>query len=332
MVKAKEFILSNFTKNFITLFLPFFVLISVIYLLKISKYSAKVNLELSDLAIIYSLYLPEILFSVIPITYIAALINTFAKLSSNNELISIFALSYSPLKLVKYLLPTSILLSIIFLILSLYIIPVSDQEINKFEHNKIYEAKLKIIPNTLSQNFNDKQVFVSKSNNNTLEDVVLFSNKNRNLEILLSKNAKIINNKNYSYIDLNSGTLYKYKDNNYQIVNFNNMKLYNNTKMTSIKFLSIKKYWQKYHKFITYAIVISLLPIYTLLAGIAFGIFNNRYEKNISSIYILISVLMVYIPSLLVKSSGSVALAISVIVVWLIFSIYIFNKKILKRY
>jgi len=37
MVKVKEFLLTNFIKSFLTLFLPFFIIISLTYLIKLSN-------------------------------------------------------------------------------------------------------------------------------------------------------------------------------------------------------------------------------------------------------------------------------------------------------
>jgi lipopolysaccharide export system permease protein len=44
MVNAKGYITSNFTKSFLTLFLPFFLIISLVYLVKISALTAQIKL------------------------------------------------------------------------------------------------------------------------------------------------------------------------------------------------------------------------------------------------------------------------------------------------
>jgi len=80
MVRVKEFLLTTFTKSFLTLFLPFFIIISLTYLIKLSNLSSKVNLNLIDFGTLYIFVLPHIIFATIPLTFIGAIINSFAKL------------------------------------------------------------------------------------------------------------------------------------------------------------------------------------------------------------------------------------------------------------
>ena len=115
MAKLKEFILNNFTKSFITLFLPFYIIISLIYLVKLSNLSSKVNLDLVDLTTLYLFVMPHIIFATIPLTFIGAVINSLSKLSEDNEVVAIFSLGYSPFNIVKFLIPVAFLFSIFFL-------------------------------------------------------------------------------------------------------------------------------------------------------------------------------------------------------------------------
>jgi len=332
MVRVKKFILSNFTKNFLTLFLPFFVLISLQYIVGISRFSARINLSFSDFVTLFTLLIPDILFATLPLAFIAAIINTFNKLSSQNELIAIFSLSYAPMKIVRFLLPVTLLFSLLFLILSIFITPVSEQNASIFRAKKIYEEKLRILPNKLSQTFGNKHIFIQRGDSNRFEDITVFSKEKGDTQILLSKSGSVVHNKNGSYLNLNNGTLYKYKNSNFEIVNYENMKLYNQTKSYIPSFLSIKKFWQNnIYKFF-YSVMISISPLLTLLLLISLGIHNSRYERNFSTLYIFLTVVIIYIPAIAVRKSAIIMLNIPLGIFWLLLSIIIFRQKVLKRY
>jgi len=334
MVKVKEFLLSNFFKSFLTLFLPFFIIIALTYLIKISNLSSKVNLNFIDFATLFLYALPYIIFATIPLAFIGAIINTFAKISEENEMIAIFSLSYPPLKILKFFLPTAILTSIFLTFLTLYIVPYADQISSNFKKEKIYEAKLKVLPKKLSQNFGNNHIFIEKNENGKFKNITMFKEEDSGyLQILLAKNGKIYSPKNSnSYLNLNNGSLYRYKDKNFQIIDFKNMKLFNNKRFYASKILTPKEFWKSRKSKFYYYLLISLSPVLTLGMLISLGIFNPRYHKNIASIYILLSALFIYIPSMIAKQKASLYLTIAIIVIWIVISLITFKQKLLKRY
>jgi len=332
MAKLKSFILNNFTKSFMTLFLPFYVIISLTYLIKLSNLSSKVNLDLGDFATLYLFVVPHIIFATIPLTFVGAVINTFSKLSEDNEAIAIFSLGYSPFKIVKLLIPIAFLFSIFLIILTLYIIPYADQKMDNFENRKIYEAKLKILPKKLSQSFGKHHIFIEKNIDGKFKNITMFTQeKNGYLQILLAKDGSINSSKSSSYLNLNRGTLYRYKDSIFQIVDFENMKLYNDKRFYSSKIKTPIEFWKdKKNKFL-YFLLISISPISILTLLISLGIYNPRYQENRASIYILFSTLIVYIPAMVAKESASVYVTVTFIVVWIVISILFYKFKLAKR-
>jgi len=334
MAKLKEFILTNFTKSLLTLFVPFFIIIALTYLIKISNLSAKVNLEFIDFITMFVYFLPHIFFATIPLTFIGATINTFAKLSEENEAIAIFSLGYSPNKIYRYLLPLAILFTIFLTALTLYIIPYADQYMYNLKSKKVYDAKLKILPKKLSQSFGKQHIFIESNKNNKFKNVTMFSEDSSGyMQIMLSKSGSIEHNvSKKSYLSLNNGSLYRYKDKNFQIIDFANLKLYNNKSFYSHKILKPSAYWKKHMKLFYHFLLISLSPLLILPLLIAFGVFNPRYQKNRASIYILLITLLVYIPAVLAKLKVSIYVTLAIIVFWVIVSIIMFRQKILKRY
>ena len=334
MVKAKAFILENFTKSFLTLFLPFFVIISIIYIIKISNLSFKVNLNFTDFTILFLYMLPHIIFATIPLSFIGAIINTFAKLSQDNELIAMFSIGYSPKNLIKYCALLALLFSLLLTIITIYIIPYANQKMDNFKKEKIYEAKLKILPKKLSQNFGNHHIFIEENDHNKFKNVTLFSQeKGGYLQILLSKDGSLEKSKTLnSYLNLNNGTLYRYKDKNFQIIDFENLKLYNNQKLYKSKILTPIKYWKKNKKDFFYYMLIAISPIFIFVMLISFSIYNPRYQKNRAALYILLSALIVYIPAMYTKKNGNLYIFSAFLLFWLIISFIIYKAKIAKRF
>ncbi len=334
MVKAKEFILENFTKSFLTLFVPFFTIIALIYLIRVSNISYKVNLGFIDFLTMFAYFLPHIIFASIPLTFIGAVVNTFSKLSYDNELIAIFSLGYTPWRLLKFLLPTAFLFSLFLTILTLLIIPYADQKVDNFKAEKYYEAKLKILPKKLSQSFGKHHIFIESSSNNHFKNVTMFSQEgNGYMQILLAKKGYLSKDLNSSsYLSLSDGSLYKYKDKNFKIVDFQNLKLYNNKRFYAKKIKKPSKYWKKNMKKFYYYLLISLSPFLTVAMLFALGVFNPRYQKPITPLYILASALFVYIPAMIAKEKASFTVTVGVIILWIAVSIILFKRKLARRY
>ncbi len=333
MDSLKSYIISKIIKNFLTLFLPFFALMSAIYIVNISRFSAKINLSTLDFFTLFSYTLPDILSTAVPLAFFGAVVNSFASLSYNSEMIAIFSLGYSPKKIVKTLLPTTILLTSALLLLSLIIKPITEQKAEIFKTKKIYEEKLKILPNKLSQNFANHHIFIEKGNQNSFENITLFSKeKDNTTQILLAKNGNIVNTKPQSYLNLNNGTLYKHQNNSYTIINFKNLKLYNTQKEYLPTFKTINNFWKSRKKQMLYHTFIAISPLLLLLLLISVGIYNNRYETNLSTLYLFIISIGVYILALFIRKNGNFTLVILFSLILVAISILTFKNRLLKRY
>ena len=113
MANIKRFISSNFSKSFLTIFLPFFLIVSLIFLVKISSLTAQIKLSFSELLTLYAYSVPDIIFYTLPISFIAALANVLLRLSQDNELIALYALGLMSNHVLRYLLVLSILFSLL---------------------------------------------------------------------------------------------------------------------------------------------------------------------------------------------------------------------------
>jgi len=132
MGKTRHYILMNLTRSYLLVFIPFFLIVSLIFVIKISFLSAQVIVNGKDLLQLFSYFVPEIFFYTIPLSVVAAFSNTFAKLSEENELMAIFALGHTPGKILLYLLPVIMLFSAFLLTISLLMLPQTYQKISRF--------------------------------------------------------------------------------------------------------------------------------------------------------------------------------------------------------
>jgi lipopolysaccharide export system permease protein len=247
---------------------------------------------------------------------------------------AIFSVGYTPKKLLRYLLPTAFLFTLIITIIAIFVTPYATQKMKNYRNKKIYESKLKILPKKLSQTFGKHHVFIDENKNGEFKNVTMFTeNEDGHVQILLAKKGFVKNDTNSSsYLNLDNGTLYRNKDIGFNIVNFNNMKIYNNAKYYSKRILPTKEYWLENKSKFYYYLLISLSPLFLVILYIAFGIYNPRYQKNKAALYIIVSVLLIYIPSIITRKLSNPYILVAVLIAWIVLSIIVFKKKVLKRY
>jgi lipopolysaccharide export system permease protein len=334
MLRSKQYILKVFSKSFLTLFIPFYIIISLSNLIYISRLSSKISLSSSDFLTFYILITPDIIFITIPLTFLAASINTFAKLSESNEMIALFSLGIRPKEILKSLFPLATLFTTLLLIIAIFIIPYTSQTMNNFKNKKIYESNLKILPNSLSQDFGNHHVFIKENIEGNLKDVTMFTHqKNNNFQILYSQSGNIQNPPNKrSYLSLRDGTLYQTQKENLKIVNFKDMKLFNNAKLYSSKVLPFKDYWLRDRGKFYYYALLALTPLMLFVFYFSLGVYNSRYQMNLSSLYIILSIIIVYVLSIIAKKQTNVCVPISIIFFWIFLSLFTYNNRVANKY
>ncbi len=334
MVKAKLYILKLFSKSFLTLFIPFYIIISLTYLLNISRLSSRMTLNMHDFFTFYSFVIPDIIFITLPLTFLAAIINLFSKLSDNNEMIALFSLGITPKNIVKMLFPLSLLFTLLLLITAIFIIPYSNQTMKNFKNRKLYESNLKILPNRLSQDFGNHHIYIEKNMQNSFKNITMFTPKEKNnFQILIADTGSVINLPNRpGYLNLNNGSIYHSHNDLLKIINYKNMKLFNRAKLYSSKVDSFKKYWLEHKRKFYYYILLSLTPLLLYIFYFSMGIYNPRYQKNFASLYILMSVIIIYVPSVIARKFEKPYITLAVIFFWLLLSLITYKLRVTKRY
>jgi len=339
MVKTKRFIISNFVRNYLLIFLPFFLIVSLVFLVRISVLSSKISLDFYELFQLYSYFLPEIIFFTIPLSFIASVVNTFSKLSEDNELIALFALGVRPSKVLLFLLPSALLLSAILLVVSIMIYPQMKQKLSLFKQQKIAQATLNIEPKKLSQSFGNFHIYVDEKTPKGYKSVVLFNNqKGGNYQLFIAKRGVVENNGTVFVLRLFDGTGESAKKDKMEVLRYRELNLYQYASKGFKGVKSLSQYWAKAlidkgrMGRLLYLIFISISPLLIFAIAASLSIYNPRYQKNIGFLVIFILALLVYVPGVILQKSGNIYIFIAFILIFAILNGWIIKNRLLRRY
>jgi len=338
MVKVKRYISSNFVKSFLTIFLPFFLIISLVYLVKISALTAKIQITFGELLKLYSYSVPDIIFYTLPLSFIAALANVLIKLSQDNELIALYALGLNANKLLRRLLLLSLLFSILLGAISFLAMPLSKQLYKSFKEEKKAEAKLNIIPGELGQKFGNYYIYVKEKEGKHFNDMVVYNRTDKNNEQFFAAQTGRLNNQpNIASLLLNDGYGYTYSDIKLQQAQYKSLEVFDSIKKQPYKFEDIIQHWglaatdkKRMHRVLFFTFV-SFIPLLALYLVASYTMINPRYQENRSFLIIFFTSLLLYlIASALEKWGTPLTLILSIITVALAGQ-WLFHKRV-SRY
>jgi lipopolysaccharide export system permease protein len=339
MVSTRGYISLNFTKAFLTIFLPFFLIISLVYLVNISSLTAKIQLSFGELLTLYSYSIPNIIFYTLPLSFIAALANTLSKLSTDNELIALYALGLKANKVLKGLLILSILFSLLLLSISFLGMPLSKQYYKSFKSTKKSEAKLNIVEGKLGQKFGDYYIYIQKKANDTFHNIVIYNRTNKNEEQFFSSQEGNLNKKNgTTSLLLKEGYGYTYSNTKLQQAKYKTLEVYDSSRQRAFHFEDIISYWSKaktdnkiMHR-ILFFLFVSLIPILSVYSVAAYTMINPRYQPNRSFIVIFITTLLLYLIASSLEKWGNFPILIIAILTTLFFGKWLFNRRVAKYF
>lgn len=339
MVNIKGYISSNFTKSFLTIFLPFFLIISLVYLVKISALTEKIQITFGELLLLYSYSIPDIVFYTLPLSFITALANVLIKLSQDNELIALYALGLPAKKVLRTMLLLGLLFSFLLLSISFLAMPLSKQFYKSFKQEKQAEAELNIVPETLGQKFGNYYIYVKEKNKDVLNNIVIYSREDRTNEQFFSAQTGEIQNKGEIIsLLLHDGYGYTYSENKLQQVQYKTLEVYNNTQSSEFKFEDIVAYWGQaktsikwMHK-ILFFIFISLIPILSVYPVASFTMINPRYQPNRSFLVIFVTTLILYAIASSLDKWGTPLILGLIIFLFIILGQGLFARRVSKYF
>lgn len=339
MVSIKSYLLSNFTKSFLTVFLPFFLIVSLIFLVRIARLTSTVQMEFYELATLYSFYLPDIFFYTIPISFIAAITNLFIRLSQDNELIALYSVGLKSKEIVNYLLTISLLFSTLLLTISLLIVPISKQSKNAFIMSKKSSTNINIVPGETGQKFGSFYIYAEDKVDNDLKNVIIYNRSDRtNEQFFAATNGHMNTQHNITSLVLNDGFGYTYNTNSLQQADYDELEVFQNAKSQDFIFENLISYWLKVldhekhlHKLL-FNIFVSLIPILSLFLVASFTIINPRYQKARSFIIIFSTTILLYFIASSLQKFGTVTMLASSIVTIIIVGKIMFRRNVTRYF
>jgi len=339
MVNVKGYISSNFTKAFLTIFLPFFLIMSLGYIVQMSSLTAKIQITFGELVRLYTYSIPDIIFYTLPLSFVAALANVLMKLSQENELIALYALGLKSNTVLRSLLFLGVLFSLLLTSISFLAMPLSIQFFKSFTETKRSEAKLNIVAGKLGQKFGDYYIYIKEKENNTLHDIIIYTRTNRNEEqFFSSKKGKLNKVEDTTSLLLDDGYVYTYTELKLQQAKYKTLELYDTSKKRNFQFEDIIKYWSKakndintMHK-VLFFIFVSLIPFLSVYPIASFTMINPRYQRNHSFIVIFVITLLFYIAASYLQKQGSPITLLFFIITVLFLGKWLFEKRVSKYF
>ena len=339
MVNARAYISSNFAKAFLTIFLPFFMIISLVYLVKISALTSQIHITFGELLLLYFYSIPDIIFYTLPISFVASLANMLIKLSTDNELIALYALGLNSKKVLRSLRILGFLFSILLLTLSFFGMPLSKQYYASFKETKKAEAKLNISAGKLGQKFGEYYIYVKEKKGNDFHNIVIYNRTDHdNEQFFAAKKGNVNKKENTTSLVLTNGYGYTYSKDKLQQAKYHTLEVYDKVKKNNFRFQTVFKYWAQakvhegiLHKLLFY-IFVSLIPLLSVYLVAAFTMINPRYQSNNTFLVIFATVLLFYGFASSLQKWGSLTLLLVAIAFTAILGRWLFHIRVARYF
>ncbi len=338
-ISLSKYISENFTKAFLTIFLPLFFIGSLVSIVQLSSITKFIQVDFFEMSKLFGYNLPAMLFYTLPISFLIAITTTLLRLSTENELMALFALGVKSKDIIRRLLISAILFSTLLLLLSIIKMPQAQQQYKAFKTYKITQAKLNISPSQLGQKFGDFFVYLKSKHGNNMKDIVIYTKeKNSSNRLFIAKEAKIENIDSTVSLTLNSGSGYTFSEKSLKMIEYEQMKIFQNIKAKAYTYKNIKEYWAKYARNkkkkgkILFFIFISLIPIIALYIVASFSIINPRYQKSYAYLVLGLTILLLYVVATLLQNQGSFMLLGISVVTTTVIGIILFHYRVARYF
>lgn len=287
MVSIRAYLSSNLTKTFLTVFLPFFFIISLVYLVKISILTAKIQITFPELLQLFAYSIPTILFHTLPISFIASVATTFQRLSVDNELVALFSLGVSSGKIMYPLIVIASLFSTLLAVISFATMPQTNQLYNAFKDSKKAEMRFNIIPEEFGQKFGRYYIYIADENEGKFKNTVIYyQDDNHTDQIISAKSGKMLNKNSVFSLVLFDGKGYTFDKDVVRETTYRKLQTYDTLGRSASNLHGVGSYWQqsmtddqRKRKMLFYAFI-SLIPLLSLYMIASFSIINPRYQKG----------------------------------------------------
>ena len=339
MVKLNAYLSRHFAMAFLTLFVPFFIIITLVYLINIAGLTEQFELSFSDIVTLYLYTVPEIFFYTLPLSFVSALANSFAGLSTDNELISLFAMSVSPKRLLRPFFRLSLLFSLLLLSISFAAMPLSKNRYQNFKEEKKASSKLHITPGKIGQKFADYYIYVKSKENKKLKDVVIYTRNQKGVEEFFSAHhATLQQTEHYTSLALYDGFGYTYEKAKLRQAIYRRLEVFETPKIHYNSFNDILGYWLQARNDegirgqALFSLLISLIPMLSFFFIAAMTIHNPRYEEPHTYTAVALTTLFFYTMASTTRHYGSFTIFAVVSSSALLLGYLLYRRKVTRRF
>lgn len=326
------------------IFLPFFIVLffiaSVVLLIGLATITQFIKLNAWDLGQIFLYSIPNGVFFIIPITFFCACVLGLSRLSFDYELLVFFSLGISPRKILAPFIGLSIFASIVLLFFSLALIPLSKSAYGNFMAQKRAEVNINIKAGEFGQKLGDWLVYADTAHDRHYEGLVLFSSNLESQEVFITaKEGEMSNNEGVFTLLLRNGSAYFAEPNKVERADFGQMLVHTKIDEINLSSYDLWAYWKSAFegsssqaRRLAQAIITSLFPIASIFLIPLFGIANPRFHKNLSYVYLLISVAGYFIAMHIFSQNAPFYGIFGLPLVWLTGSYFLYRKFVLRVY
>jgi len=334
----QNYIRESLSVLFLSIFLPLFLIASVVFLIKLATYTAVIHFSLWEMAKLFFFIIPELLFYTLPVSFFIAAVLTLFRLSNDNEIIVLFSLGIHPKFILKTLFKPALFLSIILLFNFFILFPHAKTLSFNFISYKKSEAKFNLSASEFGHKFGEWLLFIGQDHpDGTYSDVILF-NKNQEEEVLIgAKKAEIINDSGILRLKLSSGEGYSYSKEKFTQIDFKVMYI-NDTLQTNLdEYKTPVEYWiaedapaRKKRMFVA-NVLFSLFPVLSLFLIASIGIVHARHQKGKVYLFMFVGILTYDTLALALQPLLSFYTIPVLIVGWLGITYMIYQKNIVSK-
>jgi len=339
MDKLRGYLLSNFSQIYFSIFLPLYVIASVIMLVKIAAFTSVIQLNLFEMVKLYLFMLPELLFYTLPVTFFISAVMTVSKLSFDYEMIVIFSLGVNPSSILRFFTKLALFQTALLILLFFVVAPHTKNLYKNFLKVKTTEAKFNIQASEYGHKFGDWLIFVGKDHEEGhFSDVILFNQQEEEETLIVAKNADIVSKKGVLKLQLETGKGFTYSIDSLSQMSYRKMFINDTTIARTNQYKDTLQYWlnpnqrKKMTKKFTINMLVALFPLLSVLLIPTIGIINARHQKGFTYAYIFLAVILYYgLTFALVKPIGLYNIAL-ITISTLSIATYLYYNKVVKRY
>ena len=337
----KRYFFSSFAQIFFPFFFVLLFIASVVLLIDIAGRTYVVKMSFGDLFAFFLYLIPTSLFFIIPITFFAALVLGISRLAYEYELMVCFSLGAKPLDLIRFFMPIVLLATVVLLLFSLVLLPLSQSASKNFIAQKKADIDVNIKPGEFGQKLGDWLVYVDKAQNRSYEGLILFSeNGFEGDTFIVADSGQTRNNQGLFELHLGQGSAYFANPSELKRVDYQQMVVRQNVGEPQIRGYDLFEYWQGAFDFnakqkprkLAQAILVSLFPLASVFLIPLIGIANPRFRTNMSYFYVIGAVALYFVLTHIASEQFPLQGMVIIPPLWALGGYVLYRKFIAKYY